>query len=153
VKRIPVVGNGDVTTPAGAREMLEVTGCAAVSIGRGAFYNPRIFVQTRQYLDTGILPAEPSFEERLALMTQHLDRMIAWQGEEQGCRQFRKVALAYGRAFGPVSEFRKRVVKLQTRAELESILVEYKPWRERILASEKRPPAMVPVPTGANELW
>lgn len=155
VQRIPVIGNGDVTTPAGAQQMLQETGCAGVSIGRGAFYNPRIFAQTRQFLDTGVLPPEPSFEERLALMTQHLDRMIAWQGEEQGCRQFRKVALAYGRAFGPVSEFRKRVVKLQTRAELDTILAEYKPWRDKILASEKRPQptAHVPVPTGANELW
>jgi nifR3 family TIM-barrel protein len=157
VRRIPVIGNGDVTTPVGAKQMLDVTGCAGVSIGRGAFYNPRIFEQTRQYLDTGVLPAEPSFEERLRLMTLHLDRMIAWQGEEQGCLQFRKVAIGYARAFGPVVEFRKRVVRLKTRAELDAILAEYKPWRERILATEKHRhkavAAQVPVPTGANELW
>src|SRR3954471_5955995 len=43
VKSIPVIGNGDVTTPQAARKMLEDTGCAGVSIGRGAFYNPWIF--------------------------------------------------------------------------------------------------------------
>src|ERR1044071_8304125 len=50
VKRIPVIGNGDVTTPEAAKMMLDETGCAGVSIGRGAFYNPWIFQHTLQYL-------------------------------------------------------------------------------------------------------
>ena len=52
VKRIPVIGNGDVTTPEAAKMMFEETGCAGVSIGRGAFYNPWIFRHTRHFLDT-----------------------------------------------------------------------------------------------------
>jgi nifR3 family TIM-barrel protein len=46
VKAIPVVGNGDVTTPEAARHMIEATGCAGVGIGRGAFYDPWIFKRT-----------------------------------------------------------------------------------------------------------
>src|SRR5919198_4800111 len=53
VRRIPVIGNGDVTTPQAARKMFEETGSAGVSIGRGAFYNPWIFLHTRHYLETG----------------------------------------------------------------------------------------------------
>jgi nifR3 family TIM-barrel protein len=52
VKHIPVIGNGDVTTPQAAKKMLDETGCAGVSIGRGAFYNPWIFQHTLHYLKT-----------------------------------------------------------------------------------------------------
>ena len=50
VKRIPVIGNGDILTPAAAKEMFDATGCAGVSIGRGAFYNPWIFRHTLHFL-------------------------------------------------------------------------------------------------------
>jgi tRNA-dihydrouridine synthase len=52
VKNIPVIGNGDVTTPEAAKKMFDETGCAGVSIGRGAFYNPWIFQHTLHYLQT-----------------------------------------------------------------------------------------------------
>ena len=52
VKSIPVIGNGDVTTPQAAKKMFDVTGCAGVSIGRGAFYNPWIFRHTLHYLQS-----------------------------------------------------------------------------------------------------
>src|SRR5580700_5892809 len=72
VKRIPVIGNGDVTTPQAAKMMFDETGCAGVSIGRGAFYNPWIFLHTAHYLrGEGLLP-EPEFEERLRVMRRHL---------------------------------------------------------------------------------
>jgi nifR3 family TIM-barrel protein len=50
VKQIPVIGNGDIISPPAAKKMLDETGCAGVSIGRGAFYNPWIFQHTLDYL-------------------------------------------------------------------------------------------------------
>jgi len=60
VKTIPVIGNGDVITPQAAKKMLDDTGCAGVSIGRGAFYNPWIFQHTLDYLKSraGFQPAQ-----------------------------------------------------------------------------------------------
>src|SRR5438046_799069 len=133
VKTIPVVGNGDVTTPEAAKKMLEETGSAGVSIGRGAFYNPWIFRHTRHYLDTGELPAEPRFEERVGVMCRHLDLMVEVFGEEHGCRIFRKVAPWYAKRFGPANEFNKRVVALSSRAEFRDLLNDYVDWRKQFL--------------------
>src|SRR6476646_1445777 len=73
VTSIPVIGNGDVTTPQAAKKMIDDTGCAGVSVGRGAFYNPWIFLHTLHHLETGELLPEPGFSERLRVMRRHLD--------------------------------------------------------------------------------
>jgi tRNA-dihydrouridine synthase B len=133
VKCIPVIGNGDVTTPESAKKMLDETGCAGVSIGRGAFYNPWIFQHTREYLLTGQLPLEPTFDERVRVMTRHLDKMIEVFGEEHGCRMFRKVAPWHARRFGPANEFNKKVVLLKSRAHFDEIVAAFRQWRMQFL--------------------
>jgi tRNA-dihydrouridine synthase len=130
---VPVIGNGDVTTPQAAKVMMEQTGCAGVSIGRGAFYNPWIFQQTRHYLKTGELLPEPSFEERVRVMCRHLDLMIEVFGEAHGCRMFRKVAPWYAKRFGPANQFNKRVVLISSRAEFLDVLAGFRRWREQFL--------------------
>lgn len=174
VKHIPVIGNGDVTTPEAAKMMLMETGCAGVSIGRGAFYNPWIFLHTAHYLQTGELLPEPSFEERLRVMRRHLALMVEIFGEDHGCRMFRKIGPWYSKRFGPVSEFNKGIVKLKTVAEFENIVAHYVAWRRQFLDESGqlkpnyRPPPLVasfmgepsvserqaiPVPKGPIEVW
>ena len=168
VRNIPVVGNGDVTTPQAARMMIEETGCGGVSIGRGAFYNPWIFLHTRHHLNTGELLSDPSFQERVRVMCRHLDLMIDVFGETHGCRMFRKVAPWYSKRFGPANEFNKRVVQLTSKAEFHEILTNYIRWREQFLddTGELKPnyqPAplvasfmqreQIPVPKGPVEVW
>ena len=175
VRHIPVIGNGDVTTPQAARKMLNETGCTGVSIGRGAFYNPWIFTHTRHYLDTGELLPEPTFEERVRVMCRHLDLMVEVFGEEHGCRMFRKVAPWYTKRFGPSSVFNKRVVLLHSRAEFQEILRDYIEWRAQFLDAggelqpryqpgpmvasfmQDQPAAAaresIPVPQGPVEVW
>lgn len=171
--RIPVIGNGDVTTPEAAKRMFEETGCAGVSIGRGAFYNPWIFVHTAHYLRTGELLPEPSFAERVRVMRRHLDLMVEVFGEEHGCRMFRKVAPWYSKRFGPANVFNKRVVLLSSPSEFEEILENFISWREqfldedgelkpqyqpgRMVSSFMEPAAAqrseIPVPKGPVEVW
>lgn len=174
VKTIPVIGNGDVTCPQAAKMMFDQTGCAGVSIGRGAFYNPWIFLHARHYIETGELLPEPSFDERIRVMCRHLDLMIEVFGEEHGCRMFRKVAPWYSKRFGPANEFNKRIVRLASKADFDEILANYKKWRAQFLdergelqpryqlapmiASFMQEPDVVrreqiPVPKGPVEVW
>ena len=131
VREIPVIGNGDITTPEAARHMIEKTGCHGVSAGRGAFYNPWIFLHTQQYLDSGILPPEPSFAERIRVMCRHYDLMVEVFGEDRGSLQFRKVAPWYSKRFGPVKPFNTAVVKISSRTDFEKVLSEYLEWRKQ----------------------
>jgi nifR3 family TIM-barrel protein len=146
VRTIPVIGNGDVTTPEAAWVMLQQTGCAGVSIGRGAFYDPWIFRRTWAYIrrkqlelvgaDPSTLPEvppEPSFEERVRVMRRHLDLLVEVFGEETACKMFRKIGPWYARRFGPNHEFNRRIVHLRKREEFEEILEAYCRWRQQFL--------------------
>jgi len=183
VKSIPVIGNGDIITPQAAKKMFDETGCAGVSIGRGAFYDPWIFRRTLSYLDAHAVthPAnsvevspEPPFAERVRVMSRHLDLMVEVFGEELGCRMFRKVAPWYAKRFGPAAEFNRHVVRISTREEFHTVLENYMRWRQQFLEENGelkqkfQPPPMVasfmlepgvasrqhlPVPKGPVEVW
>ncbi|HUG09842.1 MAG TPA: tRNA dihydrouridine synthase DusB [Opitutaceae bacterium] len=136
VSNAPVIGNGDVTTPEAARVMLAETGCAGVSIGRGAFYNPWIFAHTRTYLDTGVLPPEATFDERVRVMTRHFERYIAFYGDERGALLFRKVAPWYAKRFGPSREFKRHIVTMRSRADYDNALARFREWRAQFLGDD-----------------
>jgi tRNA-dihydrouridine synthase B len=133
VKKIPVIGNGDVTTPEAAKMMFDETGCAGVSIGRGAFYDPWIFTNTRHYLETGELRRDARYEARVTVMRRHLALMIEIFGEDHGCRLFRKPASWYAKRFGPAKEFKRGVTQFTSRAEFEALLASYEKWRAPFL--------------------
>jgi nifR3 family TIM-barrel protein len=176
VKNIPVIGNGDIIIPQAAKKMFDETGCAGVSIGRGAFYDPWIFKRTLQFISGGELPPEPTFAERVCIMRRHLDLMIEVFGEELGCRMFRKVAPWYAKRFGPCHKFNKKVVQVAIKAQFDEILENYIRWRQQfvdehgeLLPRFRQPPMVasfmretepastrrehIPVPKGPVEVW
>jgi tRNA-dihydrouridine synthase len=151
VRTIPVIGNGDITSPEAAAVMIKSTGCAGVSIGRGAFYNPWIFAHTLHHLRTGEMLPEPAFTERIAVMSRHLDLMIEVFGEALGCTMFRKVGPWYAKRFGPASFFNKGIVKISTRAEFDRLLASYLAWRGQFLDEDGRlRPKFAPAPVALN---
>jgi tRNA-dihydrouridine synthase B len=177
VKAIPVIGNGDITTPEAAKHMLDETGCEGVSIGRGAFYDPWIFRRTEHFLRSGELLGEPTFEERVRVMRRHFERYCEFYGENNGARLFRKVAPWYAKRFGPAKPFKQRIITINSRADFESALEEFRQWRSvfcdgegnllakyapaPMVASFMREPgasnvferAAIPVPKGPVETW
>lgn len=177
VAGIPVIGNGDVTTPEAAKHMLDETGCSGVSIGRGAFYDPWIFRRTDHLLKTGILLPEPDFDERVRVMRRHFERYCEFYGEGNGARLFRKVAPWYAKRFGPSKPFKQRIITITSRADFEAALAEFIRWRATfcdplgqllpkyapapLVASFMRDPreqealerTSIPVPKGPVETW
>ncbi|MSU48913.1 MAG: tRNA dihydrouridine synthase DusB [Opitutus sp.] len=177
VKTIPVIGNGDVTTPEAAKHMLDATGCTGVSIGRGAFYDPWIFRRTAHLLRTGELLPEPDFKERLRVLRRHFERYCEFYGEDYGSRLFRKVAPWYAKRFGPAKPFKRRIITIRTGADFDAAVVEYLAWRAQfcdergellpkyapapLMASFMRDPddpasvarESIPVPKGPVDTW
>lgn len=177
VRRVPVIGNGDITTPEAAKRMFEATGCAGVSVGRGAFYDPWIFRRTQHYLRTGELLPEPDFAERVRVMRRHFERYVEFYGERHGAKLFRKVAPWYAKRFGPAKPFKQRIIAIASRADFEAALAEHLAWRRPfcdecgnllpkyapapLVASFMRDPDdpaavardAIPVPKGPVEVW
>jgi len=176
INSVPVVGNGDITSPEAAMHMFEETGCAGVSIGRGAFYNPWIFKHTRHFIETGELLPEPTFDERIRVLRRHYDLMFEVFGENRGSVMFRKVAPWYAKRFGPAKPFNKAIVQISTREDFDRVLNGYLEWRARftddngellpqyelapMMASFMQEPETaveqrkaIPVPKGPVEVW
>jgi len=111
---IPVVANGDITTPEKARFVLEYTGADAVMIGRAAQGNPWIFRQINHYLATGEHLPEPSLEEIRDTLLEHLQAIYAFYGEYTGVRMARKHICWYSKSQPHGAAFRQRVNRLET---------------------------------------
>jgi len=88
--KIPVVANGDIDSPAKAREVFQRTGADAVMIGRAAQGRPWIFREIAHFLAHGELPAPPATREVQGWLTAHLHDHYALYGEHLGVRTARK---------------------------------------------------------------
>ncbi|MGJ7580485.1 tRNA dihydrouridine synthase DusB [Variovorax sp. RHLX14] len=88
--RVPVVANGDITTPEKARDVLAATGADAVMIGRAAQGRPWIFREISHFLETGTHLAPPLVAEVRDLLLEHLPAHYALYGEYSGVRTARK---------------------------------------------------------------
>lgn len=122
---IPVIGNGDINAPEDAKRMLEETGCDAIMIGRGAQGNPWIFKRTTEYLRTGLLLPEPSFEQRVAAIIEHMQMVTRLKGEGIGVKEMRKQAAWYLKGMPGSTRIKAEIFKLTTCAAVEAILHEY----------------------------
>jgi tRNA-dihydrouridine synthase B len=122
---VPVIGNGDITTPEGALERLCTTAVKGLAIGRGAMGNPWIFQRLRHYLETGEILPEPSARERIETTMRHFDLMIAYRGEYIATREMRKHAAWYLKGLWGSAEARGQINLAETPEQLRTILWEY----------------------------
>lgn len=114
---IPVVANGDITTPEKAKFVLDYTGADAVMIGRAAQGRPWICREIDHYLRTGEHLPAPLVEEVRLLMNEHLPAHYAFYGDYIGVRSARKHIGWYVEDLPGGEEFRQRMNLLESTAE------------------------------------
>ncbi len=88
--KIPVIGNGDIFSAKDAENMLKITGCDMVMIGRGALGNPWIFEEVNCLLQGKKPPQKPSLEEKMKTMLKEIEILVEDKGEITGFKEARK---------------------------------------------------------------
>lgn len=122
---VPVIGSGDVHTPADALRMLQETGVDAVMVARGAQGCPWFFRQARALIDTGAEPQPPSFVERVDVALEHASALRSFAGEHSVGRMRKHVAW-YVKGLPEATRLRERVFSAADYDELASLLLEYR---------------------------
>ena len=122
---IPVIGNGDLTSPQDILKMKEETGCDAFMIGRGAKGNPFIFSQMKTYFEKGYIPEKPSLAETVQLMLRHAKMMVEYKGEYIGIHEMRKHVAWYTTGYPNSSKLRDEVNHVESFEELEELLLQW----------------------------
>lgn len=119
---IPVIGNGDVTSPERALQMLETTGCDAVMIGRASFGDPWIFRRVLHYWRYGKDLDPPTAEERATMALWHLQRLVDLKGETVAVREMRKQLAWYLKGVEGSSQYRAKASQLNTASEAQELV-------------------------------
>ncbi|RIL86617.1 tRNA dihydrouridine synthase DusB, partial [Staphylococcus equorum] len=132
---IPVIGNGDVTSPELAEKMLKETGVDAVMIGREALGNPWMIYRTVHYLETGELIDEPEVDDKVEIALLHLRRLVDLKGEKVGVMEMRKHASWYLKGVRGNGKARKALNQAETEAEMIEILTQF---RDEMLAQQTK---------------
>ncbi len=114
---IPVIANGDITSPEKAREVLQLTGADAIMIGRAAQGRPWIFREIQYFLETGHRLAEPDIDEVEDIMLRHISHLHSFYGEGQGTRIARKHVSWYLKEQSDSREFRNAFVRIEQASE------------------------------------
>ena len=120
--KIPVIGNGDVTSPEAARQLMETTGCDGIMIGRGAQGNPWIFRQILHWMETGEEESKPDLEEVKAMILRHARMLVEYKGAYTGIREMRKHVAWYTAGYPNSAKLRARVNEIESLEALEHLI-------------------------------
>ena len=119
---IPVIGNGDVTGPESAKKMIEETGVDGIMIGRAARGNPWIFGHIKEYLETGVIPAKPSYDEVREMMLRHARMQLECKGEYTGIREMRKHVAWYTAGYPNSAKLRAKMNEVESYEQLRACI-------------------------------
>ncbi len=116
--RIPIFGNGDVTSPEIALQMKQRYNVDGVMLGRAAIGYPWIFREIKHYLKTGKQLAPPTLEERINVCKTHLQKSIEWKGDVLGILEMRRHYASYFKGMDNFKDFRMKLVTTNSYTEI-----------------------------------
>ena len=119
---IPIIGNGDMSTPEDAKSAFGNYGVDAIMIGRATYGHPWIFEEIKHYLSTGNPMPELTLEEKKDLALRHLQKSIEIKGERKGVLEMRRHLSCYFKAIPHFKETRQRLVTENDPEELIKII-------------------------------
>ena len=115
---IPIIGNGDITSPEKAKEAFDRYGVDGIMIGRATYGHPWIFKEIKHYLKTGEILPQMSVVERVELAKRHLAKSLALKGERVGVLEMRRHLSCYFKGLPDFKETRLKLVTLNEPEEL-----------------------------------
>lgn len=121
--KVPVIGNGDVSTAEQCVRMYKETGCDLVMVGRGALGNPWLFSEIRSLFDGGIFTA-PDISQRMEVMLKHIEMLIADKGEHIGIKEARKHCAWYIKGLHGAARLRRSCGELSSIDDVKSLAQE-----------------------------
>lgn len=124
---IPIIANGDITTPEHAKYLFDEAGVDGVMIGRAAVGNPWIFQQVRHYLEHGEHLPEPTLAERLAMCADQLRASVEYHGEKYGVVMMKKHYGNYIKGIRNGKKLRAQIMELKDPAEIEERILNFDP--------------------------
>lgn len=126
--KIPIIGNGDITTAQGAKEAFDRYGVDGIMIGRATYGRPWIFKEIKHYLSTGDIMPELTLNEKVDLAKRHLLKSVEIKGERVGVLEMRRHLSSY---FKSLPNFKELRMKLVTENDYREVLVLLEVVRER----------------------
>ncbi len=121
---IPVIGNGDILSCYDAKRMLDITGCDAVMIGRGLLGNPWLIKECIEYLNEEKEPLLVTLEERKKMMINHINLLYEDKPDKLATLELRTMLPYYLKGVDNIKEFKKRLVKGNSKEEYLQIIEE-----------------------------
>jgi len=116
---IPIIGNGDITSPEIAKQMFDMYNVDAIMIGRAAIGRPWIFKEIKYFLETGKTIPEMTISDKVELAKRHLQYSLEWKGDKTGVFEMRKHFSNY---FKGLRDFKSTRIKLVTETNPDIIL-------------------------------
>ena len=123
--KIPVIGNGDVTSPEKAKEMLDFTGCDAVMIGRGVLGNPWLIRNTVLYLE-GKPYKLPTDIDKVNMCIKHLKMLADLKDEKRAVLEIRSHVSWYLKGVKGNSEIKNKIYKMTKLCDILQVLEKFK---------------------------